>query len=217
MDFSNWKKQGIHNDKVFIEDGIFNTTEWDKTTPKILFLAKEAYTSEKELNLIDMINDNGPFQNWHRVAQWTYAIEEVYHKKLIPDFHVEELKEKSYELIQKIAFVNIKKSGGLSYSNNENLGDYVESDKQFLQEQIDSYKPDIVICCGTFDPGFYTDIYKKSSDMIVEKTQWVYEHKTDDVNRIVVDFWHFANRCPSSMNFFALCAVMLKYFQEVRK
>lgn len=214
FDFSEWKKQEIHQGKIFIEDGVFDTKAWKDANPKILFLAKEAYSNGDEFILRDLIDEYGPFQNWFRVAYWTKAIEMVWEYKSIPTFERIDDKEIK-EILKRIAFVNIKKSGGLSSSNNKDLQKYVNSDRKYLKSQINYYQPDVIICCYTFEPGFYDEIFE--GDEIVEKSQWVYEHKVGNKHRLVIDYWHFANRFPDSMNFFTLCAVMMKYFQEVKK
>ena len=77
--FDEWKNDPKHKDKLFIKDGIIELDTWKREKLQILFLAKEAYTEEDNgIDLREIVRKEAPFDNWFVVAQWIYAIQELY-------------------------------------------------------------------------------------------------------------------------------------------
>lgn len=53
--------------------------------------------------------------------------------------------------IKKIAFMNLKKSGGGSSCNNVRLRTYVKNSRELIKRQINEINPDYIVCLGSFD------------------------------------------------------------------
>ncbi len=163
--FDEWKNDPKHKDKLFIKDGIIELDTWKREKLQILFLAKEAYTEEDNgIDLREIVRKEAPFDNWFVVAQWIYAIQELYkNPDTIPLFPKElDNKVKCNELLRKIAFVNTKKSNGASESTYEDINGYAKYDKDRLCKQIDLINPRLVLCNYTF-----FGLIRKSMEMIL--------------------------------------------------
>lgn len=193
--FEKWKNDPFHSRTNFISDGIIEPIEWEKQSPKILFLLKEAYTNGGDgFDLREELSDNAPYRCWWQASQWIYGILEMNKTQLIPKFP-EILdrgnKEEANNYIKKIAVVNLKKSNGKTLSNNQDLASYVDHDKDMLKQQIDLINPDIILCGNVFP--FYKSIYDSENIIEIPDTNaWCFIHK----NRFVISAYHIAN--PSS-------------------
>ena len=52
--------------------------------------------------------------------------------------------------LKKIAYINVKKTGGGAVANDSELYEYYNTSKDLLFEQINEYSPDIIIFGGTY-------------------------------------------------------------------
>lgn len=211
FDFTVWSNSKLHKDEHFIKDGIIDPDHWTQATPKILFLAKEAYGDLPDL--CKWLREVGPTGSWCTIVDWTYAITKIWETEKIPDYRPESIFKNNdqnwKDWLFKAAFVNVKKSKGKSSSYNEDLMKYATQDAEFLRHQIDWINPDIVVCCYTYETGLYDAIYPNSDCSVV--SEWCIHHTVNGKQRLVIDFWHFANQYPNKVMYYALCAVLLKY------
>lgn len=86
--FSNWKKQiekesDTTSEKIsFIKDGIINFDIYNKTSPKILFILKDAYSSEEQSEdfLLDFLNSGASSRarTWINASKWIVGIHKLY-------------------------------------------------------------------------------------------------------------------------------------------
>ncbi len=64
-----------HKDTVFISDGVVNPQVWEKQTPRILFVMKEAYSNndDEDWSLADWVSSGDclKYKIWRRIALWT--------------------------------------------------------------------------------------------------------------------------------------------------
>ena len=134
----NWKKQ--HEKKgyrKFISDGIVNYDKWkNQSTPKVCYFLKEAYdTNENGFNLTKMLKEKEPWSMWKKVAMWTQAIYNSFSE------NISDYSDKNFQTtIQNIAVVNIKKSNGEKISNNEDLQQFINLDKERIKKEIELIK-----------------------------------------------------------------------------
>jgi len=153
------KEVAKHYGKPAIFDGIVNQKEYEKANPKILWILKEANsTGENESwNMREHINqklktESGIRKGWSatfkKIIYVTNGIlnnitwsEELYHPGYKPSV-IDELK--------KIAYINIKKIGGGSVANKNEIQEHYNFSKELLFEQINEFKPTIIIFGGTF-------------------------------------------------------------------
>lgn len=152
--------------KLIVTDGVIDEVQFRKVG--VMFLLKEAVKSglkkeefksyfkqEAAFDYIDLcsIAKQQAFEqigtrpkHWKELCYWLAAYEDN-------NIKFSDAIEKCGGNLAKVAIVNIKKVAGLSSTNVENLNRYVSnvSYKRLLKEQIESIRPKIVMCCGTFE------------------------------------------------------------------
>ena len=202
--FNEWEKDKFHDQNTFIRDGIISYDCWNKVPVKILYLFKEAYTKGNgNFNLCEEIVGSAPYRNWWTVAKWTYLILEIFNNKKIPEYP--ELRwEEANELLCNIAVVDIKKSNGQTLSSYSDLHLFIKNDKNKLKKEIDIIDPQIIICGNVFN--LYKTIYSNELIEKVKNSKKCFSHN----NRLIVDFWHFANRKPNKEVFSELGNILIK-------
>jgi hypothetical protein len=174
--FERWKTK--HFEKYgqvgFVTDGIIDLSEFANSEERIMFLLKEAY--DKKSKAIDW--DEAKWLNQEKctdnctkkvkcnkctitgntfnfIASVVYGITEITIKNYDSWLGIENHNNREYEtkrraLLRKIAIVNIKKSGGIPQSSDDDLYYYAAYDKDLLIEQINLIKPTLIICGGTY-------------------------------------------------------------------
>ncbi len=140
----------------FTYDGVINPPVYAKQVTKYLFISKESNIKNK--------NDPRPFRAdgdifWlrdvcfqkqkpqkpkpsifsNRLAMFANAIYSL-------DF---ERVNKCHDILNKVAFMNLNKRGGLSGSKGKTITEYTKKYAGFIKREIDMIKPDIIICCGS--------------------------------------------------------------------
>lgn len=183
--FDNWKKNRP-NYKNFCEDGILVQEKWETSNSKILFLLKETYS-----HFIDISGPMGPSGTsntfWRKMKIWTYIIDELFANR-DPNFNeIFIVKEQPNETV---AYVNLKKNAEKfegtndAYSDDTDIMKYVESDKEYLIEQIKLIDPNVVFCCSTFE--FAKKLYPKFQ-LIADNV--IYAN-----GMLFIDYFHPSNR-----------------------
>lgn len=127
----------IDHRNVFISDGIVNPEEWKKCRKKILFVLKEAYGGDSDWSLTKELSTRAPWSSiWKRIAEWTYGI-----------FNTTDSVPAKYEpskismaennpWLNRIAVINLKKSGGGSSSNAKEIEAYALSDRMEIKNRL---------------------------------------------------------------------------------
>lgn len=168
---SNYEASEIAKDS-FTYDGVINPPEYAKQDTKYLFISKESNIENK--------NDQGPFRAdgdifWLRDVCFQKQEPSIFSNRLAMfanaiyslDF---ESVNKCHDVLNKVAFMNLNKRGGLSESRRETntnkskgktnthkskgetIPEYKEYTKKyacFIKREIDMIEPDIIICCGS--------------------------------------------------------------------
>lgn len=143
-----WQKDRP-NYKKFCSDEILVPKEWETSKSKILFLLKETYA-----DFIDITGELGPKGTsktfWRKMKLWTYVIDELIENRNPDPNKIGEIKEEPNDTI---AYVNLKKNveeKANPYSEDTDIMQYVENDKEYLVEQIKMINPKIILCRSTF-------------------------------------------------------------------
>ena len=202
----NWKKE--HEEKgyrKFISDGIVNYNKWEKqSTPKVCYFLKEAYddTEGKGFNLSKKLNEEEPWGMWKKVAIWTQAIYNSFSRD-ISDYPSKDFKSVFKNVIQNIAVVNIKKSNGEKSSNDNDLQQFINLDKEKIKREIELINPDIIICGKTFKflKQILDDIEIYDNSLIAKwkNVKWK--------NILIIDYYHPAGRYPNKVNYYSLLSI----------
>jgi len=196
-----WSRRPQHAGECFIQDGIIDADRWARAKPRVALLLKEAYdepgaTAAQSWDLRKFLRETGPkWKIWWTAAYWCYAVRQLGSGNL-PPFPVEEHDAK--EALLSSAIVNIKKSGGRSYSDIGEITRVAKDDGLLIREQIDLINPQVVICGYTWE---------------CVKPLWPEPDRIYDLvwrvgERVFVDFWHPANYYPDQLNYYALAGVL---------
>jgi len=199
---SEWKEKEHHRNKIFISDGIIDPKRWESAPSKVLLLLKEAYgepDGHNDWDLCEVIRDQwwGPkYKVWWTAASWVYAAQHVTSLPPFPDD--EPTWEKATAAFLGSAFINVKKSGGSSRSDVDDISSYAQQDGDLIKRQLELINPQIIICGNTWSAvkHLYPDA-KQIYDLV-----WA------TGSRLVVDFWHPANQFPYQLNYYALACLL---------
>lgn len=200
-----WAQRSHHVGRQFARDGIIDDTRWNSTRPRVLFLLKEAYADESEgpaWDLCHHIRDKlmGPKgKMWNTVSQWAYLIMQGSHSSIVSYPEAYQDRPGRSQALLSSAVVNIKKSGGTSTSDIEDLKHFATLDADLIRKQVSIIDPDIVICGYTWP--------------IAQEHVWTDAHQIYDLVYesdacLFCDFWHPANKYPDQLHYYALASVL---------
>lgn len=218
--FNKWKNiQGIttlsenqtlqinHKDNVFIRDGVVCPEIWFSQDIRPLFLLKEAYGGEGDWDLAKdhLLMARRIDKIWERVSDWTKGLFATTRAE-IPPFIKDnpETAEYNNEYLKKIAVVNIKKSGGKTSSDIDEIDAYAKFDKERLLEQIELCDPTIIICGYT---SYFLETIIDKNYREPYNHQLFYKIELNGHPVLVLDYWHPANHYPDIMNYHGLLGI----------
>ena len=183
-----WESE--RNYKPFVRDGILIKDDWDKATPKILFLMKESHKNSNWWDIADKpistIKNGKTKKIWQNILRWKYLIKHHITLDILPTFpemsDIPEIADNDGDLTE-IAYVNVSKELGESSSKAKHIQNKAIEDQVFLTKQIDLINPDIVVCANTF--WAYHPIYN-GNETIDRVSELIHTHN----NRIIIKFAH---------------------------
>lgn len=188
--FKEWEENIEDYKGKFVRDGIINEQVWLQTNPKILFITKEANQYGKPVAgdfRNDWRNEYSKYPFAYRIAEWSFGL--INNFPVFNDiFGTPSL---CHDMLQKIAFLNIKKTGGVGSSSGNEIGKHFNQNQKFLERQIELINPDIIVLCLSFNEFIRLNLFKDASwkssgyDINVAKCK----------NTKLIDFYH-----PSSRN-----------------
>ena len=212
----------IDHSNVFISDGPIDISTWNNrsTGKHILFLLKEAYGESEDWSLNDWLKRTGPSTNlWYRVVEWTYGISNTSKDEIARyspgEISFDRVDGMPNEWLKQIAIVNIKKSGGRSSSDYEEIMLYAEADKEELLKEIELIDPDIIVCGATASNlDFLLDgtLKEKPCD-----NWYYYTSYLGNRERLVIDYYHPANRYPAMLNYYGIANIYQQALIEKEK
>jgi len=181
--YQQWEENSKY--EYFVRDGILNYEVWKNTTPKTMFLLKETADDFVQIadNDIDIRNGNGS-HFWWNICYWKYVVLNKYLKKDLSFIPTHELPEAQNDyILNDIAYVNVKKQcDNKTKTNDGEILEYANRDKQLLETQIELINPDIVFCNPvTFKA--YSIIF---GNQLIKLNDVCYKHN----NRLILNFRH---------------------------
>lgn len=191
--FTRWEKKHESYISGFKRDGIVDEYLFEETKPKILYIAKEPNDPKQSA---------GDYREWwkegvkysfsHRISEWSYG--------LLNDFpqydDIRNNKKLIDESILKVAFMNIKKSGGTGSSNYNVIMNHLDMNEKEINEEIQIINPDIIITGVTWKEirqALFPKVVWKNSGYAVA----IGRHK----NAKVIDFYHPSSRTAPSASY----------------
>ena len=147
------EKENILFDKLskenpaIVEDGLVDENEYLSSKYKILYVMKEVNSSEA-WDLRKFLYDGGRPQTRDNITRWTQGILNIHTEYSWDELSKNnEKRRKTY--LKKIGSINLKKTGGGYTSKIKEISKAARENKAIIKNQIEIYKPDIIICCGT--------------------------------------------------------------------
>jgi len=187
--FQRWEEHVPEYRSHFVKDGIIDENLFEQSYPKILFITKEPNNPKQEAD---------DFRIWWetelkyafslRISEWTYGIL----NKFPPYDIIKRSNSDRLNAIHHIAFMNVKKIGGGSQSEYDNIINSVNRDFDFIHKQIEIINPDIIIL-GLSWKEVRTELFPDLNDKWQESGYDIAIARFN--NAKVIDFYH-----PSSRN-----------------
>jgi hypothetical protein len=185
---------GIDNNSHYVIDGIIDIEKYLCAKYRILWVLKEASSNDSwsypvKFKDIAWLKEKGKsVLTLKRVIYTTYGILRDCEWHEIPDAN----NEKSFEPLQEIAIINIKKIPGGSISENNEIQQAYYDNQELLKRQIEIYNPNVVIFGNTLQY-----FYKSDFDGLVtaEKQNTEYGNAFYDTgDKLYIHTWHPAVR-----------------------
>jgi hypothetical protein len=157
-------------------------------------LLKEAYGDQRDL-CEEFRSWGGPQYNiWWNASYYALAVQ-VASNRHLPAFPGSEI---AAEAFLSSAVINIKKSGGKSKSDSDELLRYARRDRALLLEQVRLIRPDVVVsgnvwnCIEHLWPG----------------VEQIYDLAWSADGMLFLDLWHPAARFSHQLNYYAIAALV---------
>ncbi len=196
----------------FVKDGLVNEDAYISSKKKILYLLKEVNDSNGGgWDLRDYVKSGARASTWNNITRWTIGLQNI--DSDISWNEIEHIDAEQRQVtLQSICAVNLKKTPGGSVCNTEELNRIAEEDKDYLNQQIQLYDPDILICCGTSDE--YHKIHENEDEWkMTSQGIWYYERMS---NKYVLAFVHPEARIKSNFTYYMLINAVKEIMSDNR-
>jgi hypothetical protein len=188
------KQNGEENNSHYVIDGIIDTEKYLASKYRILWILKDP-NSDETWSYLEKFKDKEwlkrcgkSIPTLRRIIYITYGIlrDAIWEK--IPDAK----DEKSFEPLQEIALINIKKTPGGGSVADESIQDAYNKDSKLLKHQIETYDPDIIILGNTLQYFNANDF--KNLENTVRQISDFGNHYYDTGEKLYIHTWHPAAR-----------------------
>lgn len=142
----------------FIPDGIIDYLTYEKHSPKLLWILKEANSTGEpdSYDLRKAIRDDlkqpyGMQSGWgNTFNSILYVTQGILEGTTWDDIPYAKDQPDSIDILKRIAYINVKKTGGGATASDNVLNTYYTKYKEELKEQIALLEPDIIIYGATY-------------------------------------------------------------------
>lgn len=146
-------------DNHIVYDGIVNEDEFTKSGLKVLWILKEVNSpDDTDWNMRDTLanlkNENGKGLKHGWASTFTPIVYTTYGIFNNLDWdHIDYLcKDPSIiDVLNKVAYINVKKVPGNSSANFKEIKDYYKKNKEAIHEQVEIINPEVIIFGNTFE------------------------------------------------------------------
>jgi len=205
--------------KYPVLDGIVNLKKYKATSPKILWILKEANKSEGIKEIWDhreFHEDVTSYLYWYRtytkIIYVSYGIiNNILNYNSLPPLDENAFCNGDY-VLNKIAIINLNKGGGSSRSNNSVIKNHYFKNKDFHHRQIKAFKPDIIInASGVWElfSDLTNDEYKQISGQ-----KLFYSIKD---NQLIINWYHPNARLSEPIYINTIFKAVKKYNEFLSK
>lgn len=189
------EKIGLDNNSHFVIDGIIEPEKYLNAKYRILWILKEANSEIDSWSYLEKFKDKEWLYRYgksiptlKRIIYTTYGILRDCEWHEIPDAN----NEKSFEPLQEIAIINIKKIPGGSVSESSEIQQAYYDNQELLKRQIKIYNPNVVIFGNTL--GYFN---KSDFDGLETAEEQKTEYGNvfyDTGDKLYIHTWHPAVR-----------------------
>lgn len=176
------------NKLAFIKDGMISPQDYQG---KILFLLKES-------NEQKTCNEGEPIGKKDQIKEWFYEANinknrlcTLMRKMAHISSAIYEFPCTDIEALKQVAYMNINKRGGGSYTSAKILEKYADEYRDQIMREIEILNPDYVLCCGITDKSVF-DILKNN----------VYEKKDCNELSLIKEFSCFTKQIKNKNTLF---------------
>lgn len=199
-----------------IRDGITNIEKFynAETNYRILWILKEPNSSDEGWNM----------RNFHKAlnkkredktrkdARWNWKstyqkIVQVSHGLLHGIYHYEKIpasNEIVVDVMNSIAFINVKKTGGTEKSKWKVINQSYTDHKEFLHKQIEEISPNIIINCSGINQLF-RDLSAKSNCSVINEKVDPFSYSFGN-ERLIINAYHPNERRLGKVKYFDVIA-----------
>jgi hypothetical protein len=189
------EKIGLDNNSHFVIDGIIEPEKYLNAKYRILWILKEANSETDSWSYLEKFKDKEwlyrcgkSIPTLKRIIYTTYGILRDCEWHEIPDAN----NEKSFEPLQEIAIINIKKIPGGSNSSSDEIQQAYYDNQELLKRQIKIYNPNVVIFGNTLQ-YFYKSDFEGLETAEEQKTEYGNVFY-DTGDKLYIHTWHPAVR-----------------------
>lgn len=196
------EKIGLDNNSHFVIDGIIEPEKYLNAKYRILWILKEANSETDSWSYLEKFKDKEwlyrcgkSIPTLKRIIYTTYGILRDCEWHEIPDAN----NEKSFEPLQEIAIINIKKIPGGSNSSSDEIQQAYYDNQELLKRQIKIYNPNVVIFGNTLQ-YFYKSDFEGLETAEEQKTEYGNVFY-DTGDKLYIHTWHPAVRGVSDKEY----------------
>lgn len=212
-----WRQDYAARGRSFVSDGVIYHQAWDSMPEgkRILFVLGEANNKTEggcfhsdSWSLTEAVSwqrFNLP-SLWKRVAEWAFGIMSTSAYAIPP--YVPGIIHTKY--IKCVAILNLKKQGGTGNTSQSEIEAFAMADQARIRQEIQLIDPDVIVLGGT--AGTFYSLYglKAAADGPAE--QYRYHTFENGRQRLLLSYWHPANRYPKYLNY---CGLIHLYRQAL--
>ena len=192
--FELWKNEDGH--EFFCKDGFIKQDTFEKQEKKVLFIAKESNVSkgtDKDFFWLQSVvhGDSVPKILSRRILIMTNAL-------FGNDFDTVKKDRDGYNILEKIAYMNINKRGGGSRSKDSEIEEYAKTYKEYIEKEIEIINPDLIVC---------------GSNLVYRIVGGIVERKND--RPVLVEVYHPSHYFISDKKYLERFHNALKSSQEI--
>jgi hypothetical protein len=193
--FARWRARR----RPFISDGLIDPDRYLAAEPKIAFALKEVnYPNGKEdWDLRAFLRDGGRPATWNNIVRWTIGIRSA--ERLVWERYETVTEDQRRDVLPTITVMNVKKSPGAASADSSMLKAVANEDRDLLAEQLDLYRPDLLICCGVQGRWF-----PQLDGAPWHRTGRGIYYRRFGENQLAIGFYHPQVRWPDNLMFFGL-------------
>ena len=180
----------------FIKDGIIDPNRWETAPKKILVILKEGYNTDRDplsWDVRTVILENELFgTSFRETAYCAYC---ALNNRSLPECSPKD----ALGALRSIAVINLKKTPGGRSSSLEEIQAHIAPKADYVKKQISLINPDWIVCGYT---------WRLISEHVTVTSHPTPNSYIDTNDRIIIDFWHPANRFPRLMNCATLVTIL---------